>query len=68
MAPDPNNPKTVMLAGTMARTPFKPKVPTMGGLAQIGSNDWAPWVGGKPKADWSEVMDKNPMCLDPCQC
>ena len=67
MAPDPNNPKTAALAGTMARIQFKPKAPTMGGLAKIGSNEWAPWVGGKPKADRRELQDKNPTFLDPCQ-
>ena len=67
MAPDPNDLKMVAKARIMARISFKPKAPTMGGLAQIGSNDWAPWVGGKPKADWSELQDKNPTYLDPCQ-
>ena len=60
MAPDPNDPKMAVPAGTMARIPFKPKAPTMGGPAQIGRNDLVPWVGGKPKADWSELQDKNP--------
>ena len=67
MARDPNDRKTATLTGTMVGISFKPKTPTMGGLVQIGNNDWVPWEGGKPKVDWSELQDKNPAHLDPCQ-
>ena len=25
----------------------------MGGITQTGTDSWAAWTGGKPKADWS---------------
>ena len=32
----------------------------MGGLRQTGSEDWTPWVGGKPLATWSGLVDPEP--------
>ena len=45
---------------------FKPDEPVMGGLVQTGREDWTPWVGGKPKADWSGLDDTTPD-IDPNQ-
>ena len=55
--------------GTLVRElqPFKPKEPKMGGLVQTGREDWTPWVGGKPKSDWSELEVKDPQYIDPRQ-
>jgi len=39
---------------------FKPAVPTMGALEQTSSTDFCPWVGGKPKADWSGLEATTP--------
>ena len=36
---------------------FKPDKPKMGGLVRTGRDDWTPWVGGKPKVDWSGLME-----------
>ena len=32
---------------------LKPTKPIMGGITQTGTDSWAAWTGGKPKADWS---------------
>ena len=32
---------------------LKPTKPIMGGVTQTGTDSWAAWTGGKPKADWS---------------
>jgi hypothetical protein len=36
-----------------AGTDVKTDKPKMGGLSQLSKTDWSPWVGGKPKPDWS---------------
>ena len=46
---------------------FKPDKPKMGGLARTGREDWTPWVGGKPKIDWSQLADSKDLCIDPRQ-
>ena len=46
---------------------FKPDKPKMGGLVRTGREDWTPWVGGKPKIDWSELADSKDLYIDPRQ-
>jgi len=43
--------------------PFKPKEPKFGGLTEVGTDIWAPWTGGKPKADWSELEENSPTTI-----
>jgi hypothetical protein len=35
----------------------KPAVPTIGGLTALNKDEWSAWTGGKPKADWSGLVD-----------
>ena len=49
-----------MSDSTTPTTLFRPVAPKMGGLAQVSSNDWCAWTGGKPKPDWSGLDDKAP--------
>ena len=44
-----------------------PDKPNMGGLTQVGKEDWAPWTGGKPKADWTGLEEPDPTYIDPSQ-
>ena len=46
---------------------FRPPTPTMGGLIQTGSEDYTPWVGGKPTATWSGLDVPDPMDIKPDQ-
>ena len=39
----------------------------MGGLVRTGREDWTPWVGGKPKIDWSGLADSKDQYIDPRQ-
>ena len=54
--------------GTIASLPYKPDKPDMGGLIQTGKEDWTPWVGGKPKHDWTSLEESSPKFIDPRQC
>ena len=57
-------------AGTTTTTPrmaFKPNAPKRGGLMQVGTDQWAPWTGGKPKVDWSGLEVPNPSSIEPNQ-
>ena len=38
---------------------FMPDKPKMGGLVRTGREDWTPWVGGKPKVDWTELAEES---------
>ena len=40
---------------------FRPKTPKMGGLQQVATDQWIPWTGGKPKADWTGLEEPNPV-------
>ena len=53
--------------GTVVNLPFRPTKPKMGGLIQTGREDWTPWVGGKPKSDWTALAESSPMFIDPRQ-
>ena len=46
---------------------YKPDKPKMGGLVRTGREDWTPWVGGKPKIDWSGLADSKDQYIDPRQ-
>ena len=47
---------------------FMPDKPKMGGLVRTGREDWTPWVGGKPKVDWTELAEESKdKCMDPRQ-
>ena len=39
----------------------KPPTPIMGGLV-LSNKTWEPWVGGKPKFDWTGLVDEAPEC------
>lgn len=43
---------------------FMPAKPKMGDLQQTGGTDHVPWVGGKPKNDWS-ALEKTPNIVKP---
>ena len=47
-------------AASTAYTVFKPKEPKFGGLVQVGHDTWAAWTGGKPKADFTQLLVKVP--------
>lgn len=51
----PPSPGTSVSAGTSPSAVYKPNEPKMGGLQQTGGTDYVPWVGGKPKHDWSDL-------------
>ena len=36
-------------------------------LKQTGPDSWAAWTGGKPKADWSGLVDEDPNMIGPNQ-
>ena len=46
---------------------FKPVKPTFGDIAEVGTDIWAAWTGGKPKADWSELEDTKPTTITATQ-
>ena len=50
-----------------SRKTFKQAKPTMGGLVEVGTDVWAAWTGGKPKADWSGLDEPNPTSIKPKQ-
>ena len=37
---------------------LKPLEPAMGGLTQTKTNKYLAWTGGKPKVDWTGLVDK----------
>ena len=45
----------------------KPTKPIMGGLTLIASEQFAAWVGGKPKATWSGLDNVDPLSIEPTQ-
>ena len=48
--------------GTVQPELPKPQVPIMGGLV-LSNKTWEPWVGGKPKFDWTGLVDEAPCLL-----
>ena len=52
---------------TVSPKPFKPNKPRMGGIVRTGKEDWTPWVGGKPKSNWTELDEPSPKFIDPRQ-
>ena len=54
-------------SGDTTPAPFKPEAPKFGGLTKVGTNQWAPWTGGKPKADWTELKTTDPGAVVPTQ-
>ena len=52
--------------GSQSQLPqvFMPTKPKMGDLQQMGGTDHVPWVGGKPKTDWS-ALGKTPNIVKP---
>jgi len=52
---------------TVVKIPFKPTTPKFGGLEEVGTDSWAAWTGGKPKADWSGLEVTKPKSLTPHQ-
>ena len=48
---------------TVAKIPFKPIKPKFGDISEVGTDSWAAWTGGKPKADWSGLEDSNPTAI-----
>ena len=49
------------------KKPFEPKVPTFGGVQEVGTDSKAAWTGGKPKADYSGLEEPDPTVIAPAQ-
>ena len=51
--------------GASAKTDkvYKPKTPKFGGVKEVGTDSWAAWLGGKPKANWTELEDPDPKTI-----
>ena len=60
-------PTTATPTATVARIPFKPTTPKFGGVEEVGQDTWAAWTGGKPKADWTGLLDPSPVSVTPTQ-
>ena len=61
-----NDPPTVRTQSGGNGT-FMPDKPKFGNLKQTGPDSWAAWTGGKPKADWSGLVDEDPSMIGPNQ-
>ena len=48
-------------------TVFKPNVPQFGGIEEVGTDSWAAWTGGKPRADWTGLVNPTPTSINPGQ-
>ena len=59
-------PKGSVMTSTM-KVPFMPEKPKFGDVTEVGTDTWAAWTGGRPKADWSELEDTQPLSIDPNQ-
>ena len=46
---------------------YRPTKPQFGDVVEVGPNMWAAWTGGKPKGDWSGLMEPSPRTLTPNQ-
>ena len=46
---------------------FKPNVPQFGGIEEVGTDSWAAWTGGKPRADWTGLLNPTPTSINPGQ-
>ena len=46
-----------------ATIPYRPVKPKYGDIAIVGADNWAPWTGGKPRADWSELEEPAPRTI-----
>ena len=46
---------------------FKPAVPVLGGIQEVGTDLFAAWTGGKPKSDWLGLEDPTPSIIGPNQ-
>ena len=42
---------------SIAPSDNKPAVPIIGGLTALSKDEWSAWTSGKPKADWSGLVD-----------
>ena len=52
---------------TTVKLPFKPKAPKFGGIKEVGTDLWAAWTGGKPRADLASLRVSTPGSIDPNQ-
>ena len=46
---------------------FVPVKPMMGGLEEQQEDSWVAWMGGKPKANWTGLVDPDPDTINPPQ-
>ena len=46
---------------------YAPEKPKFGGLRETGTNTLTPWVGGKPKADFTELEEASPTFIQATQ-
>ena len=65
-SPTPSGATTIAAAST-ARIPFKPTKPKFGDIYEVGTDSWAAWTGGKPKADWTGLENPTPVAVAPNQ-
>ena len=67
---DALDPPTLSTGGTQSTVPHQapslavgqgemihPKTPIMGGIIQSSEDEFSAWTGGKPKANWSGLVD-----------
>ena len=47
-------------SGQNTANPYRPNIPTMGGLVRTGEDIFSPWTGGKPLEDWSGLEEPSP--------
>ena len=68
--PGPSSAATGASGSTGSATtedPYVPETPKFGGRKLIDADRWAVWTGGKPKADWTELEDPEPVAIAPTQ-
>ena len=51
------SPRSQGSTATLAST-FRPRTPKMGNLKQESDTSYVPWVGGKPRYDWTALANK----------
>lgn len=54
-------------SGPESRPSFQVATPRMGGKQRQSEDTWIAWTGGKPKSDWSELVEPIPNSIQPNQ-
>ena len=65
MTQDSSSASSLQGSNSGGTTVFRPTKPKFGDVVEVGTDLWAAWTGGKPRADWSGLEEPDPTNVSP---